>query len=261
MTRIAWDALGSRLYEVGIDRAVLYVGSQPGVPWNGITSVSESSSGGNQTPYYLDGDKYLNLSSPEEYEASLTAYTYPDEFMACDGTAAVRQGLLATRQKRKPFGLSYRTKVGSDLNEDLAYKIHIVYNVTAAPASRSYKSMGGGVDPNDFNWKLTAVPAVTAGYRKTAHIILDSRTMDPVVLSAAEDILYGTDSTLSRLPSFAELVDLIDTNATLTVVDNGDGTFTVTAPMSDLAMIDSSNFEITWPTVSVSGDTFTVSSP
>jgi hypothetical protein len=262
LTKIVWDAMASRVYQTGIDRGVLYVGNSPGVPWNGITSVIENSSGGAVKPLYLDGEKFSNLASSEEYDANLSAYTYPDEFEICDGTASVRPGLLVTRQKRKSFGLSYRTRVGNALSSDLGYRIHIVYNATASPSVHTYKTIGDTVSANDFNWKLSALPPVTQGYKRTSHIILDSRYLTPEVLSAVEDILYGTDSTLSRLLSFAELVDLIDTNATLTVVDNGDGTFTITAPMSVLGMVSPSNFSVSGPTVNLIDSThYSVSSP
>lgn len=223
--------------------------------------MTENASGGAPKPLYIDGDKYSNLSAPEEYEATLTAYTYPDEFEPCDGTAIARPGLLATRQKRMPFGLSYRTRVGNDLTTDANYKIHLVYNAMAAPSNRAYKSIGENADAVDFSWKITATPPPSPGYKRTAHVILDSETMSPQVLSAAEDILYGTDSTLSRLPSLVELIDLVDTNATLTVVDHGDGTFSVTAPMSMLKNIDSSTFQLNSGVTIVDSNTYSVSSP
>ena len=262
MTRIGWDAIGSRTYQGGIDRGVLYVSTQPGVPWSGLTSVTENSSGGVAKPLYLDGDKFSNLATPEEYDATLTAYTYPDEFEVCDGTVAARSGVLVTRQKRKPFGLSYRTLVGNDITPDFGYKIHLIYNVTAAPSTHSYKSTGQNVDVNDFNWKLTSLPPVTPGYKRTAHVILDSTDLTPEVLAYAEGILYGTDTTLPRLPSLIELVDLVDTDATLVVVDNGDGTFTVTAPMASLIMVTPSVAQITWSTATpIDANTYSISSP
>jgi hypothetical protein len=261
LTRLTWDAMGSRMYESGIDQGVLYIDGQPGVPWNGLTSVVESVSGGAAKPFYIDGEKYLNLSAREEFQGTLSAYTYPDEFTQCDGVSAVRPGVLTTRQKRKPFGLSYRTLIGNDQTDEFAYKVHLLYNVTASPSVKSYKSLNASAEIEDFSWSLTALPPAYDGYRRTSHFILDSRIVSSSLLSAIEDMLYGSGSTSARLPNLFEIVDLIDTNNSLVVVDNGDGTYTMTAPMAELLMLDSSTFQLTWPTaVFVDANTFTVSS-
>lgn len=261
MTRINWNVAGSRRYESGIDQGVLYIDSQPGVPWNGLTSVTENTSGGVAKPFYVDGEKYLNTASREEFQATLTAYTYPDEFAQCDGISSIRPGVLATKQRRKPFGLSYRTKIGNDQTDDFAYKIHIIYNALASPSSKAYRSNGDSISVEDFSWTLTATPPVYSGYRRTSHVVLDSRTFNPTFLSVIEDMLYGTVSDVPRLPSLLEIVDLIDTNNTLVVIDNGDGTYTMTAPMHELFLTDALTFQLTWPTaVIVDANTYTVSS-
>lgn len=264
MSKIIWDAVGSRKYETGIDRGVLYVDGQPGVPWNGLTSISESSgssSAGSSKSFYVDGEKYLNLDPREEYQATLTAYTYPEEFEPCNGDVAVRPGLFVTKQKRVSFGLCYRTMIGNDLSDTYGYKLHLIYNLTASPANKSYKTVTGNTQLDDFSWTLTSLPPVMAGYRRTAHIILTSTELDDVVLSGIEDILYGSTTSVSRLPTLSELSDIIDTNNALTVVDNGDGTFTVTAPLSDLVMLDDITYQLTWPTAVLDdANTFTVSS-
>jgi hypothetical protein len=260
LTRIVWDDAGNRVYEVGVDRGVLYVGTDPGVPWNGLTSITENSTGGVAKPYYIDGEKYSNNASREEYSATITAYTYPDEFAACDGTASIRPGLLITKQSRVSFGLSYRTMVGSDLAQD-EYKIHLVYGAYAAPSSRAFKTISNSVAPDDFSWAITTLPPVTTGYRRSSHFIIDSRQLDAPTLSGIEDILYGTDAAPARMPTISELIDLIDTGNVLTVVDHGDGTFTLTAPEADLFMLDDSLFQLTWPTVTDNGDgTITITS-
>lgn len=261
MSRIVWDDVGSRFFEAGVDRGVIYVDSLPGVPWNGLTSVTENSTGGVAQPYYVDGQKYSNTATREDYAATLTAYTYPDEFAACDGNASIRPGLLITKQKRKSFGLTYRTMVGNDLTSDGAYKIHLLYNAFAAPSNRAHKSISSSVTPDDFSWAITTLPVVVAGYRASPHFVIDSREIDPQTLSGIEDVLYGNESASPRLLSMTELIDLIDSGNTLTVVDNGDGTFTMTAPISDLFMLDESLFQLTWPTAIDNGDgTITVSS-
>lgn len=261
MPRLDWYAVGSRTYEVGVDRGVLYIDSQPGVPWNGLTSVSESATGGEAKAYYIDGVKYLNISTPEEFQATITAFTYPDEFGQCDGTAQVRTGLFVTQQRRKSFGMSYRTKIGNDLTPDHGYKIHLIYNALAAPSDRSHSTISDSTDPNDFSWTVTTRPPVTAGYHRTAHIVIDSRYTDPVTLAAVEDILYGTDILSASLPTLAELATIFDTVTTLVVTDNGDGTFTVEGPASAVEMLDERTFQINWPTaVYLDEVSYTVSS-
>lgn len=261
MSRIGWNAVGSRLYEAGVDRGVLYVDGYPGVPWNGLTSVNETPSGGDVKSYYIDGVKYLAIPSPEEFEGTITAFTYPDEFAPCNGLAEPRSGLFLTHQRRKKFSFSYRTMIGSDLTESHGYKLHIVYNALASPSERNNQSYSERIDPNDFSWKITCTPPPMANYRPTSHVVLDSRTTDPSVMSVVEDILYGSDTDLSRLPDLDELVAAYDTISTLTVIDNGDGTWTATAPFDVIRMIDSETFEITAPTaISTGTETYTLSS-
>lgn len=261
MSRLQWNAPGTRFYETGVDRGVLYVDGQAGVVWNGLTSVNESSSGGEAKPYYIDGVKYANVPSSEEFEATLSAFTYPDLFALCEGNVQPRSGLFLTRQRRKSFGLSYRTMIGNDLEEEQGYKIHIIYNVLASSSERTSNSLGESVDPTDFTWSITARPPVMSGYKRTAHVVIDSRHTDPIVLSIIEDILYGTDEETARLPSFIEVIEAFDTISTLTIVDNGDGTWTATAPFDVIRMLDEETFEITAPTaVFIDEDTYTISS-
>jgi hypothetical protein len=239
----------------------LYVGEADGVPWNGLTSITENVTGGDAKPYYVDGEKYLNTAAREEYSSTLTAYTYPDEFEPCDGMSYLRSGFMATGQRRQPFGLSYRTMVGSDTNPTAGYKIHLVYGALAAPAQRAYKTISTAQDPDDFSWTLTSLPPAISGYTRTSHFIVDSRDIDPDTLVGIEGILYGTDDTAPRLPDVQEILDLIDTGDHLTVTDNGDGTFTLTAPDADLVMLDVNNFQVTWDTVVDNGDgTYTATS-
>ncbi|QAY17137.1 major tail protein [Streptomyces phage Madamato] len=261
MPRITWGASGSRSYESGVDRGVLYVDAQAGVAWSGLSSVDESPTGGQIKSYYIDGVKYLQTSGPEEYAATINAFTYPDEFGVCDGTAQVRPGLFLNHQRRKSFGFSYRTLIGTDLNPDQGYKIHIVYNALAEPAQRNYSSVSDSSEPVDFSWSITTkAPAVT-GYKHSAHVVLDSRKTDPQVLKAVEDILYGSDAAMSRLPSFSELIDIFDALHVLTVTLNGDGTATIDGPDEAVRMLDANIFQIEWPTVSaIDENTYTISS-
>lgn len=245
MPKLAWDAPGTRYYEAGVDRGVLFVDGQPGVVWNGLTSVNESPTGGDPKPFYIDGVKYMNRSAREEFEATITAFTYPVEFEVCDGSVQPRQGLFLTHQRRRSFGFSYRTMIGNDQSENLGYKLHIVYNALASPTSRDHGTLTAQSEPDDFSWKITTKPPAMDGYRRTAHIVLDSRTTDPTVMSAIEDILYGTDEDSARIPSLEDLITIYDTVSTMVVTDNGDGTFTVEAPYDVIRMLDSETFEIT----------------
>lgn len=209
MARLVWSSFGQRFYEIGVDRGVLYVGVAPGVAWSGLISVEESPTGGEAKPLYMDGIKYLNLSSAEEYAATINAFTSPEEFGPCDGTVSIQNGLYVTQQPRKSFGLSYRTKLGNDVDgPDHAYKIHLVYNGLASPASRSNATITDSPSPNNFSWAITTLPPAITGYKPTAHFVVDSRFTPTDVLSGLEDILYGTDSVAARLPSVSELIDL-----------------------------------------------------
>lgn len=261
MSRLEWNSTGTRFYEAGVDRGVLYVDGYPGVSWNGLTSVTESPSGGDPKSFYIDGVKYLAIPSPEEFEGTIEAFTYPDEFAQCNGTVEPRGGLFLTHQRRKIFGLSYRTMIGNDVSDSYGYKLHIIYNALAAPSERSNGTLKDTTDPDNFSWKITCKPPAMPGYKPTSHVILDSRTTDPSVLSAVEDILYGSDTDQARIPTLDELLSAYDAISTLTVVDNGDGTWTATAPFDVIRMIDSDVFEITAATaIFIDENTYTLSS-
>lgn len=209
MTRLAWGAHGERFFETGTDRGVLYLTGAPGVPWNGLKAVNESPTGGEPRPYYLDGYKYLNVASAEEYAATLEAFSSPREFAVCDGTLGIHNGLFVTQQPRSQFGLSYRTLVGNDKDGDQhGYKIHLVYNALAAPSQRNNQTTGDGVNPLTLSWSITTQPPLLAGIKPTAHFVIDSRFTPPVLLKTIEDILYGSIDGDARLPSVQELADL-----------------------------------------------------
>lgn len=260
MPRIEWNAPGSRVFEAGVDRGVLYVDGQPGVPWTGLTAVEMNASGGGVKSYYLDGNKYLMASAAEEFGCSIKAFTYPPEFAKCDGTSNPRPGLGLTQQRRKSFGFSYRTKIGSDLNGDLGYKIHIVYNALAEPADRSYQTLSEDIDPMEFEWSVVTRPPVLPGYKRTSHIEIDSRTTDENVLKLVEDALYGTNEDMARLPSFEEIVAMYDAYFVFVVTDNGDGTFTISGPDDAIQPLSDIFLQFDWPTVvPVDPNTYTIS--
>lgn len=210
MARIVWTAQGERYFEAGVDRGVLYMPFDPGVAWPGLISVAENPSGGDARPYYFEGRKYLNVSSKEEYEATLTSYYAPVEFLECDGVTKLQNGLFITQQPRKPFGLSYRTQIGNDIKgPDFGYKIHLVYNALAGPSTRPNQTLGASGEASTFSWDITTVPPSITGYRPTAHLVIDTRFTDPEILSDLEDLLYGTDESFSTLPTPDELIDLL----------------------------------------------------
>lgn len=262
MARLEWGASGTRVYETGVDRGVLYVGTQPGVPWEGLSSVEETPNGGETKSYYIDGVKYLSVSAGEEFQATINAFTYPELFATCDGTAVVRPGLLLKHQRRKLFGLSYRTQVGNELNSDYGYKIHLVYNALASPSSKSYTSNSDTTEPTTFSWLVTTRPPAVSGYKRSAHVVIDSRTTASSVLQAVEDVLYGDDLNPPKLPTLDELISLYDTAAfTIEVVDNGDGTFDIIGPDNLIQQLSTSTYQITSDAVvAIDEDTYTISS-
>lgn len=211
MARLTWNAIGERLFETGIDRGVLYIHGEEGVPWNGLIAVSESPTGGEVTPYYIDGIKYLNHVASEEFEATIEAYTYPEEFAQCDGTSHVANGLFATQQPKRSFGLAYRTRVGNDLKGvDHAYKIHLVYNATASPTERAHNTISDEIEPYNFTWSIVTKPPEFVGLRPTAHFVIDSRETPSDLMARITDILYGSDDLAPRLPSVPELLFIFD---------------------------------------------------
>lgn len=210
MARLNWGEVGTRLYEGGIDRGVFYLGTDPGVPWNGLRTVSEGASAPAPRPFYLDGIKYLNLSTSADFEATITAFAAPEGFDACVGRVSLAAGLFATEQRRLPFSFTYRTLIGNDdVGIDFGHKIHIVYNAMATPAQVQRNSLGGQTEPANLSWNITTVPPIVSGIRPTAHYIVDSRLADPTALQNLEDILYGDASNNSRLPDVAELISIL----------------------------------------------------
>lgn len=215
MTRIAWGTAGERYFEAGADQGVLYVNGV-GVPWNGLTGVSEDPDGGDPQPYYVDGYKYLNLAAAEEFKATISAFSSPSEFGQCDGTVAIHNGLFATQQPRKSFDMSYRTKVGNDISGiDFGYKLHLVYNALAAPSTRENSTTGDKADPLGLSWGITTTPPLMTGMKPTAHLVIDSRVTPPNLMNAIEDIIYGNASADPRMPDQDELITLFNDDGPL----------------------------------------------
>lgn len=198
MSKLKWDQTGERLYETGVKNGVLYpqneAGIYPlGVAWNGLTGVTESPSGAEASPLYADDIKYLNLISAEEFGATIEAYTYPEEFAACDGSAEIADGVAIGQQKRQAFGLCYRTTLGNDVkNNDYGYKLHIIYNCLASPSEKSYATINDSPEAITFSWEVTTTPVNVEGFSPTANITIDStKIADVSNLKALEGILYG----------------------------------------------------------------------
>lgn len=205
MSKLTWDASGERLYETGVKQGVLYVmgsnGYGNGVAWNGLTAITESPSGAESTPLYADDIKYLDLRSTEEFGATIEAYTYPDEFAACDGSASLADGVSIGQQARKMFGLCYRTTVGNDTDgTDHGYKLHLIYGATASPSEKAYETINDSPEAITFSWEITTTPVSVTGFKPTASITIDSTKADPTCLAALEEKLYGGESTEPTLP-------------------------------------------------------------
>lgn len=198
MAKLVWDKTGDRLYETGVKNGVLYIPTagvySKGVAWNGLTAVTESPSGAEATALYADDTKYLSLMSAEEFGATIEAYTYPDEFAACDGSAELAGGVMIGQQKRSTFGLCYKTTIGNDTDgNDHGYKLHIIYGALAKPSERAYATINDSPEAITFSWEITTTPVNVTGAKPTASLVIDSTKADPSKLSALEDILYGKD--------------------------------------------------------------------
>lgn len=249
MAKLTWNDVGKRYYELGVDRGVLYV-DDIGYAWNGLVSVEENPSGGSARAYYIDGVKYLNRAEREEFEATISAFYSPPEFDICEGRVTLRRGLLATQQRRKPFGFSYRSGIGNDLNPEVGYKIHIVYNALATPSSsRSYSTQNDSPEAPLLSWNITTTPSKIPGAAYSAHLEIDTTTAPPYAVTTLENILYGDETAPARLPTPDELVAMFSDPTPLTVTDNGDGTFTITGSDLSVNMIDSTTYSIYGDTV------------
>ena len=215
MAKLVWDESGKRVYETGVRNGVLYVQGengeyQKGVAWNGLTAVTESPSGAEPTALYADDIKYLELFSAEEFGATIEAYTYPEEFEACDGSASLGTGVTIGQQDRKAFGLCYRTIVGNDVkgNEN-GYKLHLIYGAKAKPSEKAYATVNDSPEAVTFSWEVTTTPVNVAGFKPTASVTIDSTKIQPEKLKLIEDKLYGTASEEASLPLPDEIKQII----------------------------------------------------
>lgn len=207
MAPLTWDQVGEKIYETGVDRGVLYLPDVSGVyntgfAWNGLTTVTESPSGAEPTAQYADNIKYLNLISAEEFGATIEAFTYPEEFGQCDGTALPAPGVAVGQQGRKTFGLSYRTQVGNDVDgTDYGYKLHLIYGCQAAPSEKAYATINDSPEAISFSWDITTSPVPVTDYKPTSLIVVDSTVVDPGDLASLEALLYGAGIVEAALPT------------------------------------------------------------
>ena len=215
MSKLVWDKTGERLYETGVKQGVLYVqdaqGAYPkGVAWNGLTTVTESPSGAEATPLYADDIKYLNLMSTEELGGTIEAYTYPDEWAECDGSASIATGVYIGQQPRKTFGMCYRTTLGNDVeNNAYGYKLHLIYGALASPSEKAYATINDSPEAITFSWEFSTTPVNVEGFKPTANIVIDSTKIEPDKLAALEAVLYGDAEGEARLPLPNEVVQIL----------------------------------------------------
>lgn len=213
--KLIWDKAGERKYETGVDHGVLYpLDAQgkykPGVAWNGLTNVSESPEGAEATPLYADNIKYLNLMSAEEFKATVEAYTYPDEFAVCNGEVDLEKGVSIGQQTRKTFGMSYRTKIGTDQNPEAGYKIHLIYGALAAPSEKAYATVNDSPEAITFSWELSTTPVDVKDNKPTASLTIDTTKISTKALEALEKKLYGDDAEgEAELPLPDEILEIV----------------------------------------------------
>lgn len=218
MSKLVWDQTGERLYETGVSKGVLYVqegAAYPkGVAWNGLTAVTESPSGAEATALYADDIKYLSLMSAEEFGGTIEAYMYPDEFKVCNGEADLAQGVSIGQQTRKPFGFSYRTIIGNDVDSNgHGYKLHLVYGALASVSEKAYATVNDSPEAITFSWEFTTTPVNVDGFKPTSIVTIDSTKADASKLAALEEILYGSESVEARLPLPSEVATLMAAGA------------------------------------------------
>jgi hypothetical protein len=221
MATLVWDQSGQRTYETGVDHGVLYIPDQfgaytTGFAWNGLTTVTESPAGGEANAQYADNIKYLNLYSAEEFGATIEAFTYPDEFAPFDGLGVPSQGVTIGQQSRKAFGLSYRTKMGNDLEgDDYGYKLHLIYGATASPSEKAYATINDSPEAITFSWEVATVPTSVMGFKPTSIITVNSAEVSSADLAQLEGLLYGTAGTDPSLPLPDSVVSIFTGGAVL----------------------------------------------
>lgn len=261
MAPLAWDQPGSHRYEAGVDRGVLFLPDGRAVAWNGLLGVEDSTSRESNS-YYMDGVKFLERQIPGPFAATLRAFTYPEEFNEVNGVVPVHDGFYYHDQNPQSFSLCYRTRIGNDLDgTDHGYRLHLLYDVMANPASSSFQTIADDLQPSEFSWALSSTPPTPTGYRPTTHISIDSTETDAARLGAIEQLLYGSETEDPRLPPPDELADLFEMYNSLVITDNGDGTWTASDLTNTyITMVGPDEFEIVGADATyVDADTYDIS--
>lgn len=261
MAAVVWDAPGTRTYEQGIDRAVLLFPEGGGVAWNGLVSIDENPDI-TVEPFYFDGVKFSDYVTLGNFSATMRAYTYPEEFLRYEGLIEDQSGFFMANQAPSRFHLTYRTLISDEGNPNLGYKIHLLYNLTATPSTKSHATLADASAPILFEWTLAAVPEELIGYNSTAHVIIDSRQMDPWLLKDIEVILYGDATHVPTIPALSGFAAYIRRWERMIVVNNGDGTWTATSVNdTSITMLDSTTFQIIDDNaIFINADTYTLES-
>lgn len=262
MTALVWDQIGERFYESGVSKGVFYDDQGNGIAWNGMTSLEESVST-TVDPVYFDGLKFDDVVTNGDFSATLRAFTYPDEFLAYEGILQSRTGFYVADQPRSKFGLSYRTEIADDIvGFNRGYKLHVLYNLTAVPSNVSYQSLSADTEPLEFEWNVTAIPEEIENFRPTAHVIFDSRKVNPTLLQDVENILYGDEDHDPHLPPLKALSSFVKKWDRFIVTDYGNGTWSAESlHEGEIIMLDDITFQITYETaVYLDANTYTISS-
>jgi hypothetical protein len=257
MSKLAWSRVGERFFETGVDRGVIYPNKEGMAPaaWSGLIGINENPTGGEDKPFYIDGYKFQNRSTPEEYVSTTEAFTYPRVFDECQGNSYLGNGLYMTAQTKVPFGLTYRTKLGNDVaGQNYAHKIHFVYNALVAPTNKNYQTVGDNPTANTFSWTISTKAMKVTGRRQTAHMVVDTSLLTSPLLAELEDLIYGTDSTEPELPSPTELIELIVGWPTLFITDHGNGIFTASGPDDVVRLATPRAYEISAETAEADGE-------
>lgn len=251
MSKLSWDGLGEKKYELGVDHGVLYpqVGSAypKGVAWNGLTTVTESPEGAEANDVYADNIKYASIRSAETWKGTIEAYTYPDEFMACDGTQEIATGIYVGQQARQPFGFCYRNDEGDDLagNED-GHKIHIIYGCTASPSEQSHETINDSPEPQSFSWEIDSTPVPVKGKKATATVVIDTSKVSKAAMEKLEAALYGTEETDPYLPLPDEIIELVEEAAVTVTIEDPVSSEVVEGTTLQLVGAASDGSELTW---------------
>lgn len=269
MSKLAWDTVGQRFFETGVDHGVLYIPNDAGVyvngyAWNGLVTVTESPSGAEANPQYADNIKYLNLVSAEDFGATIEAFTYPDEFAQCDGSATPQAGITIGQQPRKTFGLSYRTRVGNDLvGTEHGYKLHLVYGALAAPSEKAFASINDSPEAITFSWEVTTTPINVEGFKPAASLTIDSTKVDATALQTLEDFLYGTVGTDPSLPLPGAVLAIF--SGTVVQVTPTEPTYNSTTKVITIPTVTGVAYyidgEVVTGTVTITEDTLVVAMP